>query len=249
MPNRAQRRTTARKETPKPAAAQQPPLPVPEPGAPFPSFAALSRRIVTATVDAKPSASSHEIPIPGTRPNGEFQVLPTEDALGFEAFKQALLDEHQPSTITESILVNTMAESHWLGQRAQRLQYSCFDLATGQIADAKMFALYLRCESTHTRAFHKSLTDLLKLRSERRKEELGFEAQKIKSEQHEMKKQKHYWEVLRRDAEASHQIAQNTLHNLKAAEECPGFEAQFAAELASRGLERGALQVAVPAAA
>ena len=236
MPNRAQRRAAARKQ-----AQWQ----VPEPGAPFPSLAALSERIAVADRAGNPQ--------PGTapelvRPNGDFRVLPTEDACGFEAFKQSLIAEHQPSTTTESLLVNIMAESHWLANRALRLQDSCFNLETGQIADPKLFALYLRCQTTHTRAFHRSLHDLLKLRSERRKEQVGFEAQRIKSEQHEMKKQKHYWDVLRKDGEACHQIAQNTLHNLKAAEEHSGFEAQFTADLATHGLERSSFQLASTAA-
>jgi hypothetical protein len=62
-----------------------------------------------------------------------------------------------------------MAESHWLSNRPQNLQATCFDETTGQIADPPLFSLYLRYQTTHTRAFHKSLNDLLKLRAERRK--------------------------------------------------------------------------------
>ena len=70
-----------------------------------------------------------------------------------------------------------MAESHWLANRAQTLQTTCLDPQTGQITDASLFSLYLRYQTTHTRAFHKCLNDLLKLRSERRKTEDGFEVQ------------------------------------------------------------------------
>ena len=160
----------------------------------------------------------------------------------FEALKTELADEHQPATPTEAILVNSMAESLWLSQRSQSLQETCIDFMTGQIKDAKMFSLYLRYQTTHTRAFHKCLSDLVKLRSEKRKAELGFEAQKrkeeelgIKNEQHEMKKQSHYWDVLHKDAKACHQLTLNLMQQSEARKENPGFQAEFEAELAKHG--------------
>ena len=130
-----------------------------------------------------------------------------------------------------------MVESHWLAQRAQTLQADCFDPETGKIADAKKFALYLRYETTHTRAFHKSLNDLLKLRKEAHISNLGFEAQRLQSEKHQMKKDHHYWDVLLKDAQAIHQLTLNLTARNKAQAEKPGFEAQFAAELAKLGLK------------
>jgi len=136
------------------------------------------------------------------------------------------------------------------------LQSSCFDQQTGQITDPKMFTLYLHYQTTHTRAFHKSLNDLLKLRAESRKTQNGFEAQarkeeelRIKNEQHEMKKQTHYWEVIKKDAEACFRIGQNLTQNHKAAAENPGFEAQYAAELAKHGLQPDYCRGAASAAA
>jgi hypothetical protein len=108
-----------------------------------------------------------------------------------------------------------------------------------------MFSLYLRYQTTHTRAFHKSLNDLLKLRAETRKQQNGFEAQtrkeeevRIKNERHDMKKQTHYWEVLKKDAETCFRIGQNVAATNKAARENPGFEAQYNAELAKNGLKQ-----------
>jgi hypothetical protein len=118
-----------------------------------------------------------------------------------------------------------------------------------------MFSLYLRYQTAHHRAFHKSLNGLLKLRAEKRKAEIGFEAQerknedqRIKTEQHEMTKQTHYWDVLFKDAKACHQITLNGVQNRDAARQHPGFEAQIAADLAKLGLQREAFQVATPAA-
>ncbi len=72
-----------------------------------------------------------------------------------------------------------MAQSHWLTLRSQRLQDTCIDPETGAVTDEKKFSLYMRYQTTHKRAFHKSLNDLTKLRGEKRKAELGFEAQKV----------------------------------------------------------------------
>jgi hypothetical protein len=47
-----------------------------------------------------------------------------------------------------------------------------------------------------------------------------------------MKKQTHYWEVLKKDAETCFRIGQNVGQNRKLAAEDPGFEAQYTAELA-----------------
>ncbi len=188
------------------------------------------------------------------RHNGAFTLLPTEDPNGFEALKASLAAEHQPSTETESILVNGMAESHWLANRAQTLQNTCLDPQTGQITNAPLFALYLRYQTTHTRAFHKCLNDLLKLRSERRKTENGFEAQKrkneelrIQNERHEMKKDSHFWDVRFKDATFCHRACQNVANFNKAARENPGFEAQYLAEM-DRLLENRRPEVAQAAA-
>jgi len=229
---------------------------IPEPGLPYPSLASISLAQLTANransqlstgpkTEAGRAISSQNRTSHGlTRHNGVFLLLPSEDPNGFEALKASLAEEHQPATETESILVNAMAQSHWLAHRAQTLQAGCFDPQTGQIANEKSFSLYLRYETTHTRAFHKSLNDLLRLRSERRKTENGFEAQsrqqeelRLKTEAHAMKKETHYWEVLKKDAETCSRIGQNVGQNHRLAAENPGFEAQYQAELAKHGLQ------------
>jgi hypothetical protein len=178
-----------------------------------------------------------------------FRVLPTENAAGFEALKQKLFSEHQPATTTETILVTNMAESHWLAQRAQRLQDTCIDLATGAINDDKKFNLYLRYQTIQTRAFHKCLQDLLKLRSERRKADFGFEAQKFQREKHEILKRAQQWALLKKDFEVHAQLSDHILQNFKAKHEFPGFEAQFAVELAKRDMPARADRLPISAAA
>jgi len=53
-----------------------------------------------------------------------------------------------------------------------------------------------------------------------------------------MKKQTHYWDVIKKDAEACFRIGQNVAQNSKAAAEDPGFAAQYNAELAKHGLQQ-----------
>jgi hypothetical protein len=129
------------------------------------------------------------------RHNGAFQLLTSEDPAGFEALKQRLASEHQPTTETEAIFINTMAESHWLAHRAHRLAQTFINLDTGLIENEKSYNLYLRYETAHNRAFRQAFHDLLKLRSERRKEHLGFEAQERKDKECEMKIEKHELEA------------------------------------------------------
>jgi hypothetical protein len=129
--------------------------------------------------------------------------MPWESQLDFDALRGELRNELQPATLTEQLLVDGMAQSHWLRNRAMTLQQSCFDAENGKISDQKSFALYLRYETTHQRAFHKFLNDLLKLRAEKRKAKIGFESQRRQQEQHAIKKQHHKITMLelKRDAE------------------------------------------------
>ncbi len=249
-----------------PTTATFPAFTIPEPGLPFPSLSSISLAQLTAnranaqascgpkTETGRAISSQNRTTHGLARHNGSFVLLSSEDPIGFESLKASLTEEHQPSTETESILINTMAESHWLANRAQTLQNSCLDPQTGQITDAQMFSLYLRYQTTHTRAFHKCLNDLVKLRAETRKQQNGFEAQtrkeeelRIKIERHQMKKEHHFWDVRLKDAKFCHQTRQNVSANNKAALENPGFEAQYTAEV-ERLLENRQSEVAQAAA-
>ncbi len=82
--------------------------------------------------------------------------------------------------------------------------------------DEKQLALYIRYQTTHDRAFHKCLNQLLKLRAEKRKAEIGFESQQQKKadqtrrEAGENRKQElHRYAVLLAEAKADHQDLQN----------------------------------------
>ncbi len=120
--------------------------------------------------------------------SGAFLVLPWETEEDFEKLIADLRAEHKPSTPTENLLVDRMAQHHWLMQRALFLQKLSFSYKTPDCDEPKELALYLRYQTTHERAFHKCLNELMKLRAEARrakaeeaaaqlKKEIGFESQ------------------------------------------------------------------------
>jgi hypothetical protein len=117
---------------------------------------------------------------------GNFKVLPTENQDEFDLLLSELADEHQPATTSEKLLVEKMAQHYWLSRRALTLQDTA--LTSGL---EKHLALYLRYQTTHDRAFHKCLGDLLKLRTEKRKQDIGFESQKQKEAERVRKQEMH----------------------------------------------------------
>ncbi|HEY3937144.1 MAG TPA: hypothetical protein VGL97_06920 [Bryobacteraceae bacterium] len=153
-------------------------------------------------------------------PGMPFAVLPWECQELFEHRLADLIRDHQPRTETESVLIHHMAQHNWLRDRAIQLQENLFQEPE---LDEKRFALYLRYQTTHERAFHRCLNDFLKLRSEKRRTEIGFESQKRreaeesrKKEKHEMKKECHKFVVLLAEARLDGQIITN-LNNRVAA--------------------------------
>src|SRR5690349_3980566 len=161
----------------------------------------------------------------GLTPRSEFWVLPCESQTDYLKLLAQFQQEHQPETPTEETLVQALAEHHWLRHRSMRLEEACFDFTTGQIIDERKVALYLRYQTTHERAFHKALNDLLKLRAEKRKAEIGFESQKRKQEeharkqeQHQMKKERHKWEILLAEVKVEGQQLRDLSHDIKESE-------------------------------
>jgi hypothetical protein len=143
-----------------------------------------------------------------------FTVLDFEDQDEFDHVLCGLRFEHQPSTMTEAILVEKMAQSYWLSKRALYLQDQCStDAELALEEQQKQLALFLRYQTTHDRAFHRSLNDLLKLRAERSKAEIGFESQKRAEADHlrreaaeKRKQERHKWDLLLAEARVDHQI-------------------------------------------
>ncbi len=164
---------------------------------------------------------------------GAFTVLPSEDQEEFDHLFHGLSVEHQVRTMTERILVLKMAQHHWLGLRAQRLQdLAISDPALTQLEQERQFNLFLRYQITNDRAFHRSLTDLLKLRAEKRKQEIGFESQERKRNEEKQKQaaesrrdaaekrkqELHTFAVLLAEAKADHQLVLTSNEKMNAYE-------------------------------
>jgi hypothetical protein len=141
---------------------------------------------------------------------GAFRVLRWETQKEFDMLLDGLRSEHQPSTPTEAALVEHMAQSLWLIGRAARLQHETFNDEMAACNDPKQLALYLRYQATHERAFHRSLNQLLKLRAEKRKEEIGFESQERKRNDEARKQEIHKWAVSLAEAKLERQLVQNS---------------------------------------
>jgi len=131
-----------------------------------------------------------------------FFLLPWENAAEYIALQSELISQYFPFSATEMLLVERLAQHHWLRNRAMLLQGQCFS-ADGSVDD-KRLALYLRYQTTHERAFHKSLQDLLKLQDRRHKEEIGFESQKQKAVEEAHRLELHQARVRLANARASH---------------------------------------------
>jgi hypothetical protein len=142
-----------------------------------------------------------------------FTVLDFEDQDEYDRVLCGLRFEHQPTTMTESILVEQIAQSYWLRKRALYLQDQCAtdtDFTFEQ--QQKQLALLIRYQTTHDRAFHRALNDLLKLRAEKRRTEIGFESLKLKQADQlrrdsieKRKQDTHKFDVLLAEAKLDHQ--------------------------------------------
>jgi hypothetical protein len=198
----------------------------PEPGGPFPRLVEMTPARLAAnrenaqkscgpkTEEGKAISSQNRLKHGLARHNGRFAVLPTEDAEAYAELLNNYLTEHEPTAQTEVDLIHTMAESLRLRNRAQNLQPSCFDPQTGAVIDPKSLTLYIRYENQYTRAHASSLRELLRGRAEKRNAALGFEAQQRAQEKHRMKKDTHYWDILKKDAEACHELARNLIQKM-----------------------------------
>ena len=172
--------------------------------------------------------------------SGHFQVLAWEPQCEYDALFASLRLQHKPETCFEVSLVEKMAQHYWLSQRAIRCQNACLADGFPKGGDDKGLALYIRYQNTHDRAFYKALNNLLKLRAEKRKQEIGFESQKHKEAEEtrrqtrETRKQDlHHWAVLLAGAKVDHQWALTANQRLPqivaAIEEEDRLEAQKAA--------------------
>jgi hypothetical protein len=106
---------------------------------------------------------------------GVFRVLAAEDQFQYDLLLEELVGEYHPATPTEGILVERLAQHHWLRHRA--LYFQSHYIEAGDDVDIRKLSLFMRYETMHERAYHKCLSELLKLRAEKQKQENGFALQ------------------------------------------------------------------------
>ena len=155
---------------------------------------------------------------------GEFRLLAWEDPSAYHQLLLSFVTQYTPADFAEQILVEGMAQHHWLTQRALELQNRCFESESKSDTDIeRSLALYLRYQTTHQRAFHKCLQDLSKSRTAKTREQIGFESQQAKLERQarlqagELRKQElHKFKVWLGEAKAEHQELLN--HRLETPE-------------------------------
>jgi hypothetical protein len=128
--------------------------------------------------------------------------------------------------MTEYLLVERMAQHHWLSQRALHLQNTCFNMDLTLCEQEKLLALYLRYGTTHDRAFHKCLSDLLKLRAQKAREERGFESQKRQAAVETRKQQMHEAKITVLRAKAKPAAPANPIPYVPSIIESVGFVPQ-----------------------
>ncbi len=151
---------------------------------------------------------------------GEFRLMAGEDPGEYDLLRCGFVTEHKPTTFTEEILVERMAQHQFLCQRALSLQSIVLESRGKREQDVeRSLALYMRYQTTNERAFHKCLNDLLKLRAEKRKAEIGFESQErakaeaarkesnqaIRQNTENRKQELHKFQVWLAEAKAEHQ--------------------------------------------
>jgi hypothetical protein len=105
-----------------------------------------------------------------------FHIMADEDASEFQELVTNLADEYLPHTQTETDLIFRMAQHEWLRARALRLQDLCLEPGR-HVSSPEHFSLYLRYQTSNERAYSRCLKDLLMLRAEERKEQIGFVSQ------------------------------------------------------------------------
>ena len=74
-----------------------------------------------------------------------------------------------------------MARHYWLIQRAIRLQEACLQIELDEATLTRQLSLWMRYQTTNQRAFHRCLSDLMKLQKQRPADTRGFESQKAES--------------------------------------------------------------------
>jgi hypothetical protein len=133
-----------------------------------------------------------------------FSVLPWENEEEYDTLHASLRASLEPQGPFERLLVEKMSQHQWLAQRALVLQDMCFQRDVPDCDSEKKLALYLRYQTTHERAYHKYFDQLMKLRAQARREQIGFESQKARHAEDARKQEAHEVRTRLANAKAAH---------------------------------------------
>jgi hypothetical protein len=151
---------------------------------------------------------------------GNFFVMDGESQEMFDATVDRLIEEQQPVGLLELEVIKLMAEHLWLRERASRFQAGCWlmvpqtpeqaERGEGEMMVRPELERYMRYEAHHERAFQRAMNQLLKLRAERMKAEIGSVSQKQKSERHEHACERQKYFVAGEEMKLERQIARSS---------------------------------------
>ena len=108
------------------------------------------------------------------------RLIPCENEEELKALLADLMDEYQPATPTEQILVEKMCQNQWLSGRAFRLQSDAFSCKGGYFPKTtitKDLGVLIRYQTSAERAFHQAHKELVTAQKQREKSEIDFESQ------------------------------------------------------------------------
>ena len=108
------------------------------------------------------------------------RLIPGENEEELKALLADLMDEYQPATPTEQILVEKMCQNQWLSGRAFRLQSDAFSCKGGYFPKTtitKDLGVLIRYQTSAERAFHQAHKELVTAQKQREKSEIDFESQ------------------------------------------------------------------------
>ena len=98
-------------------------------------------------------------------------IMPVENEDDYTSLLNSLLEEHLPTTPTETLLIQDMAKFHWLTDRAIRLHCDAMGHTFVCLNDQRpLLTLLLRYQTANERAFHRSFEALIALRKRRSSE-------------------------------------------------------------------------------
>lgn len=102
---------------------------------------------------------------------GQQLVLKSENPADYDALRASLIEEHQPASESEAMLVERIAQNYWKILRAERYERTLLNY--GEVNDdcpfdTKRFLTFLRYRNAIERAWNKATKDLAALKAETR---------------------------------------------------------------------------------